>query len=100
MVDATSDPALMLDFKSRIEGIPTIDLTGEESILCYPPLKGNIVEDPEGDLDVPPTALGHLSQQCATCDESFSSVTPSHAGSGGAPTMPSTLVLGNIQQLH
>ena len=42
MVDATSDPALMLDFKSEIKGIPTIDLTGEEVVLHYPPLKGNM----------------------------------------------------------
>ena len=37
MVDVTSDPALMLDFKSEIEGIPTIDLTEEEAVLHYPP---------------------------------------------------------------
>ena len=63
MVDVTSNPALMLDFKSRIGGIPTIDLTTEEVAPHYPPLKGNIAEDPEDDLDVPTTALGHLSHQ-------------------------------------
>ena len=42
MVDATSDPALMLDFKSEIKGIPTIDLTAEEAVLHYPSSKGNI----------------------------------------------------------
>ena len=76
MVDVTLNPALMLDFKSKIKGIPTIDLTGEEAILCYPPLKGNVAQDQEDDLDVPTTALGHSSHQHTVCDESFSSVAP------------------------
>ena len=87
MVDVTSNPALMLDFRSGIEGIPTIDLTTEEVVLHYPPLKGNIAEDPEDDLDVPTTALGHPSHQHTVHDESFSSVAPVHTDSGGAPTM-------------
>ena len=69
MVDVTSDPALMLDFKSEIEGIPTID------------------------LDAPTTALGHSSHQHTVCDESFSSVAPSHTGSGRALATSSTSVL-------
>ena len=81
MVDETSDPALMLDFKSEIEGVPTIDLTGEEAVLHYPPLKGNIAQDPKEDLNAPTTALGHSSHQHAVHDESFSSVAPSHTGS-------------------
>ena len=59
MVDVTLNPALMLNFKSRIKGIPTIELTGEEAVLHYPPLKGNIAQDPKDNLDVPTTALGH-----------------------------------------
>ena len=39
MVDVTSDPALMLYFKSEIKGIPTKDLTGEKAVLHYT-LKG------------------------------------------------------------
>ena len=96
MVDVTSNPALMLDFKSGIEGIPTIDLTVEEVVLHYPPLKGKIAEDPKDDLDVPTTALGHFSHQHIVCDESFSSVSPMHADYGGAQAMPSTSVLRNI----
>ena len=96
MVDATSDPALMLNFKSEIKGVPTIDLTGEEAVLHYPPLKGNITQDPEDDLDASTTALGHSSHQHAVLDESFSSVAPSHAGSGGAPATSSASVLRNI----
>ena len=81
MVDVTLDPALMLNFKSEIEGIPTINLTGEEAVLHYPPLKGNIAQDPKDDLDAPTTALGHSSHHHAVHDKSFSSVAPSHTGS-------------------
>ena len=96
MVDVTSNPALMLDFKSRIEGIPTIDLTTEEVVLHYPPLKGDIAEDPEDDLDVPTTALGHSSHQHTVHNESFASVVSMHTDSDGAQAMPSTSVLRNI----
>ena len=96
MVDVTSDPALMLDFKSKIEGIPSIDLTGEGAVLHYPPLKGNIAQDPEDDLDALTTALGQSSHQHAVHDEPFSSVTLSHTGSGGALAMSSTSILRNI----
>ena len=96
MVDATSDPALMLNFKSRIKGIPTIDLTGEEAVLHYPPLKGNIAQDPKDNLDVPTTACGHSSHQQTVHDESFSSEAPMHTDSGDAPAMPSASVLRNI----
>ena len=90
MVDVTSNPALMLDFKSEIKGVPTIDLTTEEVVLHYPPLKGNIAQDPEDDLDMPTTALGHSSHQHTVHDELLSSVVPVHADSGGAPAMLST----------
>ena len=96
MVDVTSNPALMLDFKSGIEGILTIDLTMEEVVLHYQPLKGNIAEDPEDNLDVPTKALGHSSHQHTVHDESFSSVVPVHTDSGGAQALPSTSVLQNI----
>ena len=95
MVDVTSNPALMLDFKIGIKGITTIDLT-TEVVLHYPPLKGNIAEDPEDDLDVPTTALGVSSHHHTVCDELFSSVVPLHTDSGGAQAMPSTIVLRNI----
>ena len=58
-------------------------------------MKGNIAH-PEGDFDVPTTALGHSSHQYTVHDESFSSVAPVHTESGGAPAMPSTSVLRNI----
>ena len=55
-----------------------------------------IAGDPEDDFDVPTTALGHSSHQLTVCDESFLSVAPVHADSGGAQAMPSTSVLRNI----
>ena len=100
MVDVTSDPALMLNFKSKIEGVPTIDLTGKEAELHYPLLRGNITQDLKDDLDVPTTAPSHSSHQRTVCDESFPSTAPSHTGSGGAPDMSSTLVLRNIPMVH
>ena len=95
MVNTTSDPALMLNFKSEIVGIPTINLMGEEAIMHYPLLRGNIAQDLEHSLNAPTTAPGHSSHQHAVHDESFSSVTPSHTGSGWTP-VPSTLVLRRI----
>ena len=96
MVDITSNPVLMLDFKSGIEDVPTVDLTTKDVVPHYPPLKGNIAEDPEDDLDVPTTALGHSSHQHTVRNESFSSVVPVHADSGEAQAMPSTSVWRNI----
>ena len=86
----------MLNFKSKIEGMSTINLTREEAVLHYPPLKGNITQDLKDNLDVPTTAPGHSSHQHAVRDESFSSFAPSHTGSGGAPSTSSTSVLRNI----
>ena len=51
MIDTASDPALMLNFKSEVTDVPTINLTGEEANINYPPPQGNIAQDPEDDLD-------------------------------------------------
>ena len=96
MVDTTSDPALILNFKSEIRGISTINLTGEEAILHYPLLRGNIAQDLEDNLNAPTMVSGHSSHQHAVCDKSFSSIAPSHTGSGGAPAVPSTSALQSI----
>ena len=96
MVDTALDPALMVNFKSEIRGVPTINLTGEEAVLHYPLLRGNITQDLEDNLEVLTTAPGHSSHQHAVLDESFSSVVPSHTGSGGAPAVSSTSVLRSI----
>ena len=93
LVDVTSDPALMLDFRCGIENIPTIDLTREETVLHCPPLKGNIADNPEDYLEVLTTALGHLSHQQTVHDESFLSVAPSHTGCGAASATSSASAL-------
>ena len=93
LVDVTSNPALMLDFIHRINNIPTINLTREEAVLCYLPLKGNIAEDPKDDLEVPTTALGHSSHQQTVHNESFSSVAPSHTSFTVAPATSSASAL-------
>ena len=58
MIDMASDPALMHNFKSEITSIPTIDLTGKEADIHYPPLRGNIAQDPEDNLDASTVAPG------------------------------------------
>ena len=63
LVDVTSDPALMLDFRCGIEEVPTINITKDEAVLWYPLPKGNIANDPEDDLEVPTTAPGSLNHQ-------------------------------------
>ena len=93
LVDATSDPALMLDFRCGIENVPTINLTREEAVLCYLLLKGNIDDDPEDDLEVPTAALGHLSCQQTVHDESFLSVAPPHTDYGVAQATSSASAL-------
>ena len=71
MINTALNPALMLNFKSEIKDIPTIDLTGEEAIIHYPPLRGNIAQDPEDNLDASTAAPGHSIHWHAVHDESF-----------------------------
>ena len=59
MINTASNPVLMFNFKSEIRDVPTIDLTGEEAIIHYPPLRGNITQDPEDNLDASTAAPGH-----------------------------------------
>ena len=88
-VDVTLDPALMLDFSCGIEDVPTIDLTKDKAVLCYPLLKGNIADNPEDDLEVPTTAPGHSNHQQTVSGESFLIVAPPHTDSGAAPATSS-----------
>ena len=59
MLDVTSDPALMLNFKSEVADVPTIDLTGTEAMIIRPPLHGNITLDAEKDMNAPTAVHGH-----------------------------------------
>ena len=92
-VDVTSNPALMLDFSCGIERIPTINLTKDEAVLCYPPPKGNIADDPEDDLEVPTTAPGPSNCHQTVRDESFGSVAPPHTDSDATPGTSSASAL-------
>ena len=42
LTDVCFNPALMLNFKPSVQGITTIDLTQEEAIVKFPPLRRNI----------------------------------------------------------
>ena len=96
MVDVTSNPALMLNFKSDVADVPTIDLTGTEAMIIHPPLQGNIALDAEEDMNKPTAVLSHSGHSQGIHDESFSSMAPSLTGSTGAPAVPSTSVLQDI----
>ena len=95
-MDITSDPALMLDFRCGIEDVPTINLTKDEAVLCYPLPKGNIADYPEDDLEVPTTAPGPSNHQQTVHDKSFLSVAPPHTDSDVAPATSSASALGII----
>ena len=94
MIDMALNPALMLNFKSEVADIPTIDLRGEEA--NYPPLQSNIPRDPEDDLDASTAAPVHSNHQPGVFDESFLSIAPSHTGSAVTPAVPSTSGLQSI----
>ena len=96
MLDVTSDPALMLNFKSEVADVPTINLTGTEATITHPPLWGNITLDAEEDMNTPTTVPGHSSHSQGISDESFWSMAPSLTGCTGAPAVPSTSVLQDI----
>ena len=86
----------MLNFKSDVADIPTIDLTGTETMIIHPPLWGNIALDTEEDMNAPTSVPGHSSHSWGIHDESFLSMAPSLTGSTGAPAVPSTSVLQDI----
>ena len=74
----------MLDFSCGIKGIPTTDLTKDEVEVHYPPLKGNIADNPEDDLGMPTTAPSPLNHHQTVRDESFSNAAPPHTDSDAA----------------
>ena len=96
LVDVTSNPTLMLVFSCGIKGIPTIDLTKDEAVVHYLPLKGNIADDPEGDLEMPTTASSPLNCHQTICDESFPNAAPPHTNSDAALDTSSASALGII----
>ena len=83
----------MLDFSCGIEGIPTIGLTKCEAMVHYLPLKGNIADDPEDDLEMPTTTPDPLNHHQTVHDESFPNAAPPHTDSDAAPGTSSASAL-------
>ena len=66
----------MLDFNCGVKGIPMVDLTKDEVKVCYPPLRGNIAEDPEKDIEVLTPAPGPSTCQLVIHDVSSKAPIP------------------------
>ena len=96
LVDVTSNPTLMLDFSCGIEGVPTMDLTKNEALVCYLPLKSNIGDDPEDDLEMPTTAPGPSNHHQTVCDKSSRSAACPHTNPDVVPGTSSASALGII----
>ena len=96
LVDVTANLTLMLDFSCGIKGIPTINLTKDEVEVHYLPLKDNIADNPEDDLEMPTMAPGPLNCHQTVCDESFQNAAPPHMDSDAAPGTSSVSALGII----
>ena len=96
MINTALNSALILNFKSEVGDVLTIDLIGDEAIIHNPPLGGNIADDPEDNLKASTVAPGHSTYRHVVCDESFLSVEHSHMGSTGTPAVPSTSGLQGI----
>ena len=86
----------MLDFSCGIKSVPTINLTKDEVEVHYPPLKGNIADNPEDKLEMPTTAPGPSNHHQTVHDESFLNATPPHMDSNAAPGTSSASALGII----
>ena len=81
LVDVTALPNLMLDFNCGIKGVPTINITNSEVKVYYPPLKGNIADDPEDNIEMPTTAPGPSNCHQTVQGESFQDAAPPHMDS-------------------
>ena len=95
LVNVTANSTLMLDFSCGIEGVPTINLTKDEIEVHYP-LKGNIADDPEDDIEMPTTAPGPSNPHETVHGESFQNAAPPYTDSDAAPGTSTASVLGII----
>ena len=95
LVDVTANLTIMLDFSCGIEGVSTIDLT-KDGVEVHYPLKGNIADYPEDNLEMPITAPGPLNCHQTVRDESFPNAAPPHTDSDAAPGTSSASALGII----
>ena len=99
LVDVTLNPALVLDFSCGIKGIPTIDLTKDEPVVCYPPLKGNIADDPEDNLEMPTMAPGPSNCHQTVHDQPSQTAAPPHTDFDAAPGTSSASALRIVPTL-
>ena len=81
LTDVCSNPALMLNFKPSVQGITTIDLTQEEAIIKFLPLRGNIALPQKANYDGYNIIPDNTS---SVWEESWTHVV------GAAPTVPMT----------
>ena len=80
----------MLNFEPSVQGITTIDLTQEEAIVKFPPLRGNITptqKDNYDGYDTIPDNTSSVREEPWTCT---ASAAPSGAGSTAPITVTST----------
>ena len=96
MEDVTEDQVLMLNFKTEVVHIPTINLTQEKAVLNYPAFRGNIANDLDDDPITSAVVSILTTHQQIIHDELFSSTAPSHTGSGKATIVPSTSTAKNV----
>ena len=80
----------MLNFEPSVQGITTIDLTQDEAIVKFPPLRGNITppqKDNYEGCDIIPDNTSSVWEDPWTC---IASAAPSGAGSTAPITVTST----------
>ena len=90
MTDVCSNPALMLNFEPSMQGITTTNLTQEEAIVKFPPLRGNIAppqKDNYEGYDIIPDNTSSVQEDPWTCT---ASAAPSGAGSTAPIRVTST----------
>ena len=96
LVDVTANLTLMLDFSCGIKGVPTINLTKDQVEVHYLPLKGNIADDPEDNIEMPTTAPRPSNHHQTVCGESFQNAAPPHMDSDTVQRTSSASALWNI----
>ena len=81
LTEVCSNQALMLNFEPSVQGITTINLTQEEAIVKFPPLRGNITppqKDNYEGYDIIPDNTSSVREDPWAC---IASAAPSGVGS-------------------
>ena len=90
LTEVCSNPALMLNFEPSMQGITTIDLTQEEAIVKFPPLRGNITPPWKDNYEGYDIIPDNTSSICGDPWAHIASAAPSGAGSTAPITVTST----------